>query len=368
MDFRKLVNSGVARIKPYIPGKPVEEIEKHYTVKNPLKMNSNENPLGTSPSALDTAARTLHRANSYPESSSRELRETLSQKYGLSPDNFIAGNGGDEIFYYTAMAFLNDQDQVVIPRITFPIYETACSIMRAAIVYSRMDGNQIDLEDILSKITPGTKMLFLCNPNNPTGHAYNHRQVEKFVRRVPEHVLVVVDEAYGDFADMPDFPDTVSLLNSGCHNLIVAKTLSKSHGFAGLRVGYGIAHKQIIEIMNRIRIPFNLTLISQKAAVSALQDHRFLQKSLCLAREGKKLMYQELQNMGLEYVRSHTNYILIDTFKDSDLVTEQLHKKGVIVRSAKNYGYPTCIRVTVGTKQQNERFLEALEQVIQELE
>jgi histidinol-phosphate aminotransferase len=357
------MNRGLSEIKPYVGGKQGEEAIRKYKVQKPIKMSSNENPLGVSPSAVAGAEEILPGANMYPDGSNRELREKIAAKYALSLDSIIVGNGADEIIYYLAMGFINDDDEVIIPRLTFPIYEIACRMMRARIVFSAMNGFAINMEDILGKITRKTKLIAVCNPNNPTGHAMDKDEIYRFLERVPDDVLIIMDEAYMEFADPETFPDSVGRFKGGQSNIIIIKTLSKAYGLAGFRVGYGIGNVEIIEIMNRIKLPFNISIVSQNAAIAALGDEDFLRRSIENTRHGRNNIYRAMNALGLTYVRSSTNFVLIDTRRDSDEVTEELMKCGVIVRSAKNYGIPTCIRVTIGTEEQILQFIDAMKHV-----
>jgi len=364
MDVNKLMNTGISLITPYVSGKPKEEVEEKYSVKETIKMNSNENPIGVSPVALEYASQILPRSNIYPEGSNKDLRAALARSFALSPDTIIIGNGADEIIYYIAMGFINDGDEVILPEITFPIYDIAFKIMRAKIVTSSMDAYTIDLDDMLKRITKKTKMVTVCNPNNPTGHSINKDEIERFISDVPANVLIIMDEAYMEFANTAEFPDTISMFKQGYENLFIIRTLSKAYGLAGFRVGFGIGNERLIEILNRIKLPFNISLVSQYAALGALSDSAFLNETIENTIEERTVIYKALNKMGLSYVKSSTNFILIDVQKDSDLITEALMKRGVIVRSAKNYGCPTSIRVTIGTKKQNEKFLKALENTI----
>jgi histidinol-phosphate aminotransferase len=307
----------------------------------------------------------LREGNVYPEGSSRELRELIGRTYGVGADAIIFGNGADEIIYYLAMSLINDGDEVIIPRLTFPIYEIACRMMRAEIIYSEMDGFRIDLDDILHRVTGKTKLITLCNPNNPTGHALSADLVYPFIEAVPGEVILVMDEAYADFADGTTFPESVGRFKRGCDNLVVIRTLSKAYGLAGFRVGYGIGDPGIVELMNRIKLPFNVSLVSQHAALGALGDDEFLEATVENTKRGREEIHRAVERLGLSPVESSTNFILIDTHEDADQVTEELMKRGVIVRSAKNYGTPTSIRVTVGTREQNRRFIEAMEEMFQ---
>jgi histidinol-phosphate aminotransferase len=367
MNIDKKINTGVSQIKPYVFGKPKDEIEKKYSVEDTVKMNSNENPRGVSPIAMEYAKKVLYRSNIYPEATNRVLRKKLAELFELSPENFIVGSGADEIIYYIAMGFLNNNDEVVIPATTFPLYEIACKIMRARIVFSSLKGYKIDLTDICDRITERTKIVVVANPNNPTGHALDREEIYNFIKAVPSDVLIIMDEAYMEFADRDRFPDTISKFKKGYKNLIILRTLSKAYGLAGFRVGYGVGDAQIIEIMARIKLPFNISVTSQSAALGALSDRRFLKETVEMTKREREAMYKELRKMGLPYVESSTNFILIDVKSDSDRVCEALERRGVIVRNAKNYGAPTSIRVTIGKKEHNTKFLQALEDSLKEL-
>lgn len=357
------MNRGLSDITQYTGGTHKEDVIRKYGVKDPVKMSSNENPLGVSPAAASSAAGALPQANLYPEGSNRVLREKIAEKYGLDPDCIIVGNGADEIIYYTAMSLINDGDEVIVPALTFPIYEIAFKVMRARVVTSGMEGFCIDLSDIRARITDRTKIIALCNPNNPTGHALGRKEVHRFVEDVPEEVLILMDEAYMDFADMDKFPDTISLFKQGARNLIIVRTLSKAYGIAGFRVGYGIADAGLTALMNRIKLPFNVSIISQAAASGALSDDAFLMKTIESTKRGRQVIYRAMKELGLDFVESSTNFVLIDTGMDGDEITEELMKRGVIVRSAKNYGIPQSIRVTVGSEKQNEKFIAAMKNI-----
>jgi len=363
MDIDRLMNSGLRDIKPYVGGKHREEAKEKYRIEEPVKMSSNENPLGVSPRALEQAKGILPGANVYPEGSNRLLREAIAARFDIDPESVLFGNGADEIIYYLAMGLINDGDEVIIPRLTFPIYEIACRMMRASIVYSGMRGLFIDTDDIAKRVTGKTKFISLCNPNNPTGHALHRDEVYHLIEAVPRNVLIIMDEAYAEFSDPDTFPDSVSKFREGHDNLFVIKTMSKAYGLAGFRVGYGIGDAGIVQLMNRIKLPFNISIVSQHAAFGALKDHAFIQETLKNTYEGRKDIYKAVERLGLSFVKSSTNFILIDTGRDGDQVTEELMKRGVIVRSAKNYGTPTSIRVTVGTPEQNKRFTKAMEEI-----
>lgn len=367
MDIKRIMNRGLNSVEPYVGGTHKEEAQKKYKIAEPVKLSSNENPLGVSPRGVEHARNILKGANVYPEGSNRDLREKVARRYGVSSDSVIFGNGADEIIYYLAMSLINDDDEVIIPRLTFPIYEIACRIMRARVVYSDMDGLKIDTGDILRRITERTKFIALCNPNNPTGHAIQADEVYPLIDAVPREVLIIMDEAYAEFADPGSFPDSMSKFREGFNNLVIIKTLSKAYGLAGFRVGYAIGDEGVIELMNRIKLPFNISIVSQHAALGALDDESFIRETIENTRKGRDEIYSAMGRLGLSYVESSTNFVLVDTGRDADQVTEELMKRGVIVRSAKNYGTPTSIRVTVGTPDQNRCFINAMDEIFTEL-
>ena len=363
VDSDRIMNRGLKAIKPYVGGKHSEEAKEKYHIDDAVKMSSNENPLGVSPLALERAKNILPGSNVYPEGTNRLLREIVARSLDIDPESIMFGNGADEIIYYLAMGFINDGDEVIIPRLTFPIYEIACRMMRASIVYSNMKELCIDTEDIARRVTEKTKLIALCNPNNPTGHALHRDEVYRLIEAVPPEVLIMMDEAYAEFAAPSDFPDSVSKFKEGHDNVFIVKTMSKAYGLAGFRVGYGIGDVDVVQIMNRIKLPFNVSIVSQYAAQGALEDHAFIHETLENTRKGREEIYAASRELGFSYVESSTNFILIDTGRDGDEVTEDLMRRGVIVRSAKNYGTPTSIRVTVGTSEQNKRFIGAMKEL-----
>ena len=269
-----------------------------------MKLGSNENPLGVSPEALRLAEKSLPGSNIYPDGSNLDLREKIADKLGVLPENVFVGSGTGEVIYCAAMVLTNDGDEVIIPEITFSLYEIAFRIMRAEIV-------RIDLDDILRRITPRTKSVCLCNPNNPTGHAIESDELYSFIGKVPNEVLILMDEAYCEFASPERFPDSVAILKKGQKNLLITRTFSKIYGLAGFRVGYGLGDPEIIELMHRIKLPFNISLVSQYAALGGLEDGKFLETTLENTKTGKAFIYGALDELGLQYTVSSTNFIFI---------------------------------------------------------
>ena len=368
MNFAERTNPGLRLIRPYVPGKPVQELLREgrrsgSRLPRVVKMASNENPLGMSPAARRAMRRAARSAHQYPESSAPMLRDALAAAVGLPPEQLIVGNGADAVIWCLGMALLDDGDQAVVPDATFPLYETICRAMRAEVVRSRMDGYRIDLEDMLRRITSRTKAVWLCNPNNPTGTLVAAEDFVRFYERVPPSVFVIHDEVYGDFASPELFPDTVEMIRQGAENLFLLRSCSKLYGMAGLRVGYGVGAAELIGLMTRARPPFDVSVPAQEAARAALKDRRFVRRTLSLNRRGMGYLTSELHRLGLRWAPSETNFLLLDTGRDSREVCRRLEGFGIIARAADKYGYPNHIRVTVGRKAHNRRFVRALEQI-----
>jgi len=355
------INPGLLGIKPYVPGKSVREARRELAELAFTKMASNENPLGVSPKALQAVLEALRESYQYPESTSRELRLALAGRLGVGPENILVGNGADGILYTLGITLLNEGDEAIIPECTFALYEIVTRFMRARPVFSAMRRYGIDLEDIRRRITSRTKLIFLCNPNNPTGTLLPREEVLPFLEEVPDSIFVVYDEVYADFAAAELFPSGIELVRRGRSNLLVARSFSKLYGLAGIRVGYGVAAEELIRLMARVHQPFEVSLLAQAAALAALEDAEFCRRTLELTRRGKDFFYRRLKALGLGFVESHTNFILIDTGRDSGQVFAELLREGIIVRAG--YGGPLArfIRVTIGTEEQNRRVLEALE-------
>ena len=364
MDIEKMINSGLKNIPKYPFGKPKSAVSAELFKGKIVKINSNENTIGVSPKAIEAAEKILSNLNLYPESKNLELRRKVAQKFQIQPENVFIGNGAGEIIYYAAIAFLNNGDEVIVPEVTYPLYLIAFKMMRANVVKSAMNGYKIDTGKIQELITEKTKMIALCNPNNPTGDIINKDEMFRFIKKIPDDVLLIIDEAYIDFADNNDLLDTVSEIKNGRKNLYVIRTLSKAYGLAGLRIGYGIGDTSINDEMQKIKLPFNISLITQYAAEAALKDDDFLNKTVATIKKERNFLYEELNKMNLNYVKSSTNFILIDVKRDSSDTTLELEKRGIMVRDAAPYGIKNCIRVTIGKRDQNERFLQALSEVL----
>lgn len=357
MDMR--IRQCLSGLPPYIPGK---------LVPGAVKLASNENPLGPSPRAMETLRECISRTHLYPDNACMSLREALAAKHGLSPENIVVGNGSDEIMMLAAAAYINPGDTAITARETFSNYTFVTRLFDGKMNCAPLDKGFFDLDalDALAKrAAPGPRLIFLCNPNNPTGTYFGHSALENFLKKIPPETLVVSDEAYADFAEAPDFPDSVGLL-SAYPNLLIMKTFSKLYGLAGLRVGYGIAHEDVAADLLKAKISFSANLPALAAAQAALEDREFVEKSLAVNREGKAWLRAEFERMGLPCYPSQANFICVDTGRDSQDMERRITKLGVTIRPLASFGMPHSLRVTIGTREQNRLFINCLEKALRE--
>lgn len=366
MVLDKMIRPEVLGITPYIPGKPLEETERELGIKDIIKLASNENPLGTAPSVKNAVREAAEKAWLYPDSNCFTLKNRLALKHGLSPENFFIGNGSDEVIKLFAETFISPGDEVVIPQPTFSVYESASRLVGATVIRVKADdGYRNALDKMVAAVTPRTKAVFVCNPNNPTGTMITRHEMERFMQSLPENVLVVVDEAYWDYVDDADYAQGFDYIDSG--RVLVLRTFSKIHGLAGIRVGYGMAAPELIGWIERIKEPFSVNLLAQAAAIAALDAPEHVAESQRVNREGKAQIYDGLKALNLPYLETQANFILFQVPQDGKAVFNGLLHKGVIVRAADSFGLPKHIRVTVGTEEQNRRFLQALKEVLANL-
>jgi len=359
IDMILKVPDYILSLKPYSPGKPIEELEREYGIDNPVKLASNENPLGPSPMAVEAVKGAVETLNRYPDGSGHDLINIISANLQVSCKNIVLGNGSDEIIGMLARAFLQPGDEVILPKPSFLMYEIMVRSAGCVSVEVPLKSYSIDLEAIKEKITPKTRMIFLCNPNNPTGTIILKKDFEKFLKMVPPETLVVVDEAYIEFVRQKNCAKSVDCFDES-RSLVILRTFSKAYGLAGLRIGYGIMPESIADILNRVRQPFNANSLAQAGAAAALKDMDFLNKTITLVHEELDYMYDALDSMGVTYLPTQTNFFLINVKKDADKVFEMMLRQGVIVRSMSSYGYPDFIRINVGLHGENMRFVEAM--------
>jgi histidinol-phosphate aminotransferase len=354
----------IAAIEPYKPGKPIEEVEREYGIAGSAKLASNENPLGPSPKALAAIQSHLGRLHRYPDGSGHLLVSRLARKLGVPADCIVLGNGSDEIIGMLTRTLLAPGEEALLPQPTFLMYAIMVRSVGATPVFVRLDSDLcVDLPAMRRRVTGATRMVFLCNPNNPTGTIFTRARFESFLESLPEDVVVVLDEAYIDFVRDPRCPRGLDYLAAD-RTVVTLRTFSKAYGLAGLRIGYGVMPARLAGFLHRIRQPFNTGTLAQAGALAALEDDAFIDKTLQTVHSGLDYLYEAL---GARKVRCHptqANFFLIDVERDADEVFEAMLRQGVIVRSMSAYGYPDTIRVNVGRPEENERFVTALDKVL----
>ena len=363
MKVKALIRKSVLEVSPYIPGKPIEETKRQLGIKEVIKLASNENSWGPSPKAISAIIKSLSGINRYPDALGFYLKKRLAKFFGLSLGNFVLGNGSDELIDVVIKTFMEADDNIVTSEGTFLEYEIIAQINDRKVKKAPLRYYKYDLEAMLKLVDKKTKLIFIANPNNPTGTYVNQDEVAKLINALPESVVVVFDEAYNAFIDVDDYPNSLSFLKAK-KKIIILRTFSKAYGLAGLRLGYAIADADLVTYMERIRQPFNVNLLAQAAGLAALEDKAFLKKTRRLTLEGKDYIYRELSRMGLGYVLSVANFILIDVGRDSQKVFKLMLKFGVIVREMSQYGLVNFIRVTIGTQEENQKFLRVLNKVL----
>ncbi|TDX53314.1 histidinol-phosphate transaminase [Orenia marismortui] len=363
MVDEKIVREEIMNLKPYIPGKPIEEVKRELGLDQVIKLASNENPLGPSTQAIEQMKEAINKVNIYPDGNVHNLRSKLSTNLGVESDQLIFGNGSDELLVMLGQAFMRSDDEVIMAETTFSEYEFATKLMGAKINKVPLKNNTHDLEAMAKEITDKTKVIFICNPNNPTGTIVKKDEVEKFLKEVPDDVVIVFDEAYYEYVESTDYPETINYLLD-YDNIIILRTFSKIYGLGGLRVGYGIANQSLINYMERVRQPFNVNTIAQIGATASLDDSDHVAKTLDYNRQGKEYLYQEFEKLGLEYVPTDTNFILVDLPMSNDKVFEEMLKEGVIIRSLSSYGYNTEVRITIGLPEENKKLVKVLKDVL----
>lgn len=362
-DFIALATPGVQKISPYQPGKPIEELERELGISDIIKLASNENPLGCSPHVLTAIDSGLSELALYPDGNGFVLKRALSDFYQRPIPEITLGNGSNDILELVGRAFLQPGDEAIYAQHSFAVYPLVVQAVGATgiTVPARNWGH--DLAAMAKAVTAKTRVIFIANPNNPTGTWVEKDELDAFFKEVPENVLVVLDEAYGEYVDASDFPDGMSYL-SRYPNVIVSRTFSKAYGLAGLRVGYAFAHPDITNVLNRVRQPFNVNALALRAAVAALRDQDFVSRSRALNAAGMQQLTEGVQALGLSVIPSRGNFLCVHLKRAGLPVYDALLRQGVIVRPVTNYGMPEYLRVTIGTSAENSRFLAALKAVL----
>ncbi|QJR15547.1 histidinol-phosphate transaminase [Usitatibacter palustris] len=361
MSMKDLAPANVRGISPYVPGKPISETARELGLKEAdiLKMASNENPLGSSPKAIAALRGALETLAYYPDGAGFDLKAVISRVFGVKPENLVLGNGSNDVLELSARSFLTRDDSVVFARHAFMVYPLVTQAIGARSIEVPTRGFETDIDALVAAVRPDTKMLFVANPNNPTGTFTPWNDLRSLLERVSPRVLVVLDEAYGEYLP-PELRSPALEWIARFPNLIVSRTLSKAYGLAGLRVGFAIAHPEVAELMNRVRQPFNVNQLAMVAACAALEDFDFIEKSRSVNAAGLVQIGAGVARLGLEVIPSRTNFITIRVGAAAKIY-ERLLAAGVIVRPLAGYGMPEHLRVTVGTAEQNARFLASLE-------
>jgi len=373
MDIEKIIRPQVKNFIPYIPGKPIEELRRELGIKNKTisKLASNENPLQPTKKVLSYIKNTLSTVNRYPESSCYYLRKALSKKLQVKESEIIFGAGSDEIIELLGKTFLTEKDEIIVSKHAFIRYKMAGELMGCKIITVPMDRNlKHDLEKMAKHVNKKTKIVFVANPNNPTGTYNNVNEMKNFIKEVVKrnkNTLIVCDQAYYEYARSAckDYPDIIEFFKAGYRNVIALRTFSKIYSLAGLRIGYAVCAEEIVNYLDRIRPPFNVSTVAQAAALASLKDIRHIKESIRLVNEGKKFLYNEFNKLGIEYIPSVTNFILakINNISGKE-VFNKLLKFGIIVRAVDEYELPQYFRVTIGTKEENYRLVYVLKRIL----
>jgi histidinol-phosphate aminotransferase len=362
MSIWKYANAQLQDLVAYEPGKPIEDVARELGLQphEIIKMASNENPLGPSPRAVEAMQGALAESHIYPDGGGWKLRSAIAEKFGLERGNVILGCGSNEVIEFIGHAFLKPGDEIITAKHAFLVYKLMAKVFGAETVEVEDPGYVHDLEAMAAAITPRTKEIFIANPNNPTGTLVSQEAIDRFMEKVPPHVIVVFDEAYYEFLDNP--PDTLKYVREG-RNVVVLRTFSKIQGLAGLRIGYGLGPPELIEVLQRTRQPFNTNALAQAAALAGLLDEEHQALTKRITDEGRVYLQGQFAEMGLEYVPSFANFVLVKV-GDGNAVFQAMMKRGIILRAMAAYKLPEWVRISIGTEEQNRRCIEVLREVL----
>jgi len=358
-DYLALTHAGIQALHPYQPGKPVEELERELGLTDIIKLASNENPNGPSAAVLQALAAAGKSLSLYPDGNGFVLKQALQKKLKINAAHIILGNGSNDLLDLLARVFSGPGKEVLFSQFAFavyPIVAQACNAVPVSVPASEWGH---DLEAMAAAVSDRTSLIFLANPNNPTGTYFGRTAFETFMAKIPARVIVVLDEAYFEYVQKADYPDGMNYLEA-YPNLVVVRTFSKAYGLAGLRVGYSVSSKKIADLLNRVRQPFNVNSVALVAATAALDDETYLQHSVLMNHQGLKQMIQGLQRLGLSFIPSVGNFITVNFMKDAAAINQRLLERGLIVRPIANYAMPNFLRISIGLPAENERFLAVL--------
>src|SRR6202790_7713 len=356
--LEELIPDYIQGLPPYFPGRPVDEVEQELKI-HAVKLASNENPLGPSPKALEAARRALGEANWYPDGGSKKLREVLAERFGVRAQEVFVGLGSSEVIDLASRALLRAGAEGITSEGSFALFSIAIRASGGTLIQTPMRDFTFDLEAIARAVTPKTRVIYIANPNNPTGTAFGAAEFSEFLKKVPGDVLVVLDEAYTEYAERRDLPNAAELFRQ-YNNLLTLRTFSKVYGLAGLRIGYGIGHPTLVAEMNKLRTACNVTSVGQAAALAALDDAEHVERSVEINRGERKRMYEELRKLGLAPVESETNFLFVPIGPRAKALCDELLREGVIIRPLGWMGLPEAIRISVGSPEENTRLVGAL--------
>jgi histidinol-phosphate aminotransferase len=358
MTIAELMPQNIRDIAPYIPGKPVEEVERELGI-SAIKLASNENPFGPSPKVVEAIHQFLPKANYYPIGDGYFLREKLAARFGLSMDEVILGSGSSELLELVARTFLTSRDEALTSEKSFVMYYLAPQEMNCPVIRAPMNEYTYNLDAIRTLVHPNTRVIYLANPNNPTGTMFSAEQLDGFLRGLPESLIVVIDEAYYEYVQIPGYSHSIEYLKQ-YPNVLVLRTFSKAYGLAGFRIGFGLGQAELIGALNKVRAPFNTSSFAQVAAIAALDDQEYVRKSVEMNREGYQYLTRELEKLNIPFVPSVANFILVETGNDCVEDFQNLLNQGIIVRPMKANGFPGGFRVTIGSPEENRKFIQAM--------
>ncbi|HOK56261.1 MAG TPA: histidinol-phosphate transaminase [bacterium] len=363
-NIEKLVRKELKEIAPYVPGKPIDEVKRIYNIDRIIKLASNENPLGYSPKVKEVIKENLDDINRYPDGSGYYLKKELANFLNISEDEIILGSGSSEVISLAIEAFVNPGEEVIYPFPSFIIYRILVLKVGGVPVEVHLENDfSYNIDRILEKINSKTKVIILCNPNNPTGTILYKNQLERFLNKIPDNIIVISDEAYFEYVEDKNFGTCFPYYKE--KNIVITRSFSKIYGLASLRIGYGIGKSEILNYMERIRPPFNTTGIAQIAAITALKDMDFVKKSIENNIKGKKFLYENFKKLGIDYIPTEANFILCRFKGDATFIVKELEKAGVIVRGMKSFGLSNeYVRITIGTEEENRILIEKLSKLI----
>jgi histidinol-phosphate aminotransferase len=356
--------NALQKMKPYSPGKSITEVQRELGLTHVIKLASNENPLGPSPKAVEAIQASLLELHRYPDAQTTDLKQAIAAKIGVTPEQLVVTNGADELITLVSEAFLDPGDEIIVPEPSFSEYEFGATLMGAVTINVPLqEGYQYNTDAILAAVTSRTKMLYLCSPNNPTGTYLTKPDFQRILDQLPSHVLVVLDAAYSHYASAADYTDGLEFIRAG-YPVLVLQTFSKIYGLAGIRVGFGAAPQNIIQSILQVKEPFNVNALAQAASIAAVGDDEHVRRSQELVAAERNRLYEAFRQLGLEYVESMSNFVLVKLGHEAFALYEKLMAMGVIVRYGRIWGLPEHVRITVGTQVENDRLITALREIL----